>query len=271
MFPVSPKIALLLLLLLAASPSRGEDGLPRIFDGIGRNTADAFLGWDALLHAGGVGATWGMVETGADYRIHDFFRGKQTLQYAFLPVGLTGSLGPLILGGVLHYRGRNDADLRGAGCAVLQSTLVSFTYITLLKAVTGRPNPDPEEYGDMEEASRTFRWGFGKGGIFWGWPSGHTGVTVAAVSSLMAYYPEKTWLKAAGYPFIAYTMAGVCAIGDGSMHWASDAVAGALMGWAIGTSVGKGFRQRRRDVHSGLVPRVVPAPEYGGVALVWTL
>lgn len=270
----SGAITLSIFFILGPFQAFADEVQPGILTGIGQNTLASFSGWNALCHVAGAGATWGMVESGVDYRVHSFFRGKQSLQYFLLPVGATGALGPLALGGYLYFKGSGNSDMEtlGAGCAVLQANLITFTYISLLKAVTGRPNPDPEEFDDMREASRTFKWGFGRGGIFWGWPSGHTGATMATVSALTAYYPEKTWLKVGGYSFVAYTMAGVCAIGDGSMHWASDAVAGSFMAYAIGSSVGRGFRGgEEKQASKGIVPRIAFFPARGMAGLEWAI
>jgi len=258
--------------LMTASLAYPADEKPGLLTGIGENTVGSFTGWNALYHVAGAGATWGIIDIGADYRVHTYFRGKPTLQYFFLPVGVTGSLGPLAVGGYLYFKGKGETDTEtlGAGCAVLQANMITFTYISLLKAATGRPNPDPEKYGDMREASRTFRWGFGRGGIFWGWPSGHTGATMTTISALTAYYPGNIRLKVAGYSFVAYTMVGVCAIGNGSMHWASDAVAGALMGYAIGSSVGRGFKgDKAEKAGTGFIPRIAFFPARAMAGLEW--
>ena len=81
-----------------------------------------------------------------------------------------------------------------------------------------------------------------RGGIFWGWPSGHTSTTMAVVSALTNYYPDKTWLKVAGYSLVAYTIFAVSAVNRGGMHWFSDAIAASFMSYAIGSTVGKYYR-----------------------------
>jgi len=57
---------------------------------------------------------------------------------------------------------------------------------------------------------------------------------------------------------------------DGDRHWASDVIAGALIGHAIGYSVGKAFRRRVRGEaprvgEVGLVPLIEPG--FAGVAV----
>jgi membrane-associated phospholipid phosphatase len=122
--------------------------------------------------------------------------------------------------------------------------MIALAYNSLLKAITGRPHPDPVNEKDMKGLSKTFRFGFLRGGVFWGWPSGHTSTTMAVVSSLTNFYPDKNWLKVAGYSLVAYMIYGVTSVHGGRMHWFSDAVAAAFMSYAIGSTVGKFYRNK---------------------------
>ena len=45
--------------------------------------------------------------------------------------------------------------------------------------------------------------------------------------------------------FAAYVMAAATVGDQGGVHWLSDVVAGGLMGWAIGKTVGEGFARGR--------------------------
>jgi membrane-associated phospholipid phosphatase len=233
------------IFLLAAAGNAGPVSV-RPWDGLGQNTLRSFTGTNALLHAVGVAATDALIETDADHRVQQFFQKHEAASRWFLPAAITGSLGPLALGLPFYLVGqhRNDPELMGAGSCVLQATAVSFTYISLLKAITGRSHPDTAEYTDMRAAARDFKFGFGRRGIFWGWPSGHAGATMAVASSLAAYYPDKAWVRWSALGMVLYTTVGVSAIGGGHMHWFSDAIAADLMGYAIGTTIGRYFRAR---------------------------
>ena len=136
----------------------------------------------------------------------------------------------------------------GAAYAVLQAGALALGYVTVLKLVTGRPAPR-DDYIPIAGArttrqlSRNFRPGFYRGGVVAGWPSGHVAVTTAMLSALAFYYPDalagskrRSWLGSAGM------MLGVSSFEAGGMHWASDAVAGALMAFPIGMSTGRGMR-----------------------------
>ncbi len=216
----------------------------RPWTNLGTNIGKSFTGWNSVLHLSAAASTYGLVESGADYETEHFFNQHPDLSAAFFPVAITGMIGPVGLSAFSYYRGwsKKDRPLLGAGCALMQANTIAFVYTSLLKAATGRPYPNPYEE-NMDEQSRTFRFGFFRGGIFWGWPSGHTSATVATASCLAAYYSEKKWIAASGYLWSAYTMVGVAAVKGGNMHWLSDGVAGALTGFAIGSTVGKSFRR----------------------------
>ncbi len=68
---------------------------------------------------------------------------------------------------------------------------------------------------------------------------------MALAASLSRYYSDSRRVRYCGYGFAAYVMA-AATIGDqGGVHWLSDVVAGGLMGWAIGKTVGEGFARGR--------------------------
>ncbi len=242
---------IVLLLLLSAqagqSASLVSDSLwsgIKPWSNAGANLYRSFTGWNSLLHVSAAGATYAIMESGADYDAERYFNRHPDVSAAFMPVAITGMVGPVGLSAFAYLRGRvrKDLPLYGAGCALMQANSMSWLYTSTLKSITGRPYPNPYE-PDMDQQSRTFRFGFMRGGIFWGWPSGHTAATMATASCLAHYYPEKRWITITGYLWTAYTMVGVAAVGGGHMHWLSDGVAAALMNYAIGSTVGRSFRR----------------------------
>jgi membrane-associated phospholipid phosphatase len=239
-------------------PSPGPDttahgGSLYLFGNFGNNILDSFKGKNIYLHLTAVAATALLVTTDVDYNVEHFFNENPEYGSWARPILYTGMFLPFAAGGGLfaYAKIRNDKEALGASFAVLQASLIEFMYNSTLKAITGRPGPDWRHNEDMEGLSKTFRFGFLRGGIYWGWPSGHTSTTMAVVSALTNYYPEKTWLKIAGYSWVAYTMFGVSSVGRGGMHWFSDAVAGALMSYAIGSTVGKYYRRVYDSQNSG--------------------
>ena len=222
-----------------------------LFANLGGNAVKSLTGTNAWLQAAGVAATALLIYSDADYRVHTYFRNHRTASRKFFPVVITGSLLTPLAGAVCHLNGvaRSDAELKGLGSALLQAQIITSLYVGVLKGITGRPHPNPDTGADMKKLSRTFRFGFLRGGLFWGWPSGHTASTMALVSTLTAFYPEKTWLKVGGGVLMAYTIVGVSAVGGGHMHWFSDAAAAAVMAYAIGHTVGEYYQ--RQVFHAG--------------------
>jgi membrane-associated phospholipid phosphatase len=231
----------------------------------GNNIVNSFRGNTIYLHLTAVAATAIIVDQGVDYDVEHYF--NQHTEYGSLarPVVFTGEYLPFIAGGSLlaYAKLKNDREVLGASFAVLQASLIEFLYNSALKAVTGRPNPDWRHVSDMDSLSRTFRFGFLRGGVFWGWPSGHTAATMAVVSALTSYYPDKTWLKVVGLGLVGYTMFGVSANNRGGMHWFSDAVAGALMSYAVGSTVGKYYRNVYSGPADASSPQSSPNPSMG--------
>lgn len=217
-----------------------------LFGNIGNNIINSFKGDNLYLHLAGVASTVLIVTTNTDYYVHEFFYEHEQYGNAAMPIIRAALYIPIVTGGSLFVYGKLKRDDRavGASFAVIQSSLVAFVYNSLLKAVTGRPNPDWEHNPDIMDLSKTFRFGFLRGGIYWGWPSGHTSSLMAVVSALTSFYSEKTWLKVAGYSMVAYMMYGVSSLHRGGMHWFSDAVAAAFMSYAIGSTIGKYYRSK---------------------------
>ncbi len=255
--------------LAAQDDSPKPAGGLNLFGNIGNNFLHIFKGRNLYLQLGAVGATAVLVPTDVDYNVEHFFNTHPQYTGWSNAVNYTGQDLPFIVGGgLLAYAElvRNN-EVLGASFAVIQASLIAVVYNSALKAFTGRPGPRWQYHSNMEALSETFRFGFLRGGIFWGWPSGHTVASMAVVSALTSYYPHSTWLKIAGYGIVGYTMAAVSAHNRGGMHWFSDAVAGALISYTIGSSVGSYFRsvytgvEAHRESSSGLSlsPTLYPA------------
>jgi len=240
---------------LAALPQHDQDQVFRpggtggntstelsLFSNLGDNLYHSFIGCNTLLHLGAAAATIIMVDQDWDYLIYKRAESYRRYRKYFTPVVYSGATlwlvisTPLLVYGYVH---KSD-DALGAAFAVLQSTLISITYTTIVKGLTGRPGPEARWYEDMRARSRIFRFGFLRGGVFNGWPGGHTLVTTATLAALMSYYPDKWWIKIIGFAIIAYTAVGMTMT---RAHWMSDNIAGFLMGYAIGSTVGSSFRR----------------------------
>jgi membrane-associated phospholipid phosphatase len=141
--------------------------------------------------------------------------------------------------------------------AMLQAMGLTFILVTSLKFATGRTwpsagrNPNAVGYYGHPESAHRFHWFSWHQG--YAWPSGHTAIMVAAATALSTVEYGESWM---GY--VAYAGATAVATGMwlGDHHWMSDIISGALMGGAIGRSVGLAFRQEERGDSMSLA--VVP-------------
>lgn len=245
-----------------ADPADGQHSTVLPWTGLPGNALAMFSGSKVILPLSAVAGTLLIVESGLDTHIHNFFVRNTFFENSSHWAVHWGTLFPVILGGGLFGSGLigGSSQLAAAGGAVLQSSLLALCTTTALKALTGRPGPRPVIYDD-NEASSVFRFGILRGGVFHGWPSGHMTANTAAVTSLLAFYKDNTWLNIAGGTYLGYLFLSVISHGRSSMHWFSDAVAGTLMGYAIGSTVGRDFRRRwdhKKDKPSAFSFNVLP-------------
>ena len=232
------------------------------FTDLFRNAAAVFSGNNAWMHLSAVAGTFLIIQSGLDYRVHNFFvRNTGFEKYSQTGVQI-GSKLPALLSASLLGWGLISSSSRtiAAGSAVLQSFLLAGATTGVLKALTGRPNPDPVLY-DGIGASATFRFGILRGGIFHGWPSGHMLSNTAAVTSLLHFFNRSTLLHIAGAAYLGYLFVSVTSHGKATMHWFSETVAGSLMGYAIGSTVGTRFRRRwenQKEKTAGWTVQIAP-------------
>ena len=121
-----------------------------------------------------------------------------------------------------------------AGWAVGQAALLGSLVTSAYKAVTGRVHP---AHAVGEDISHVFRFGWMRGGVFWGWPSSHTTIAFAMAVTVFMLCPKQRWLGILAILYACYVGAGVSM----TIHWFSDFAAGAIIGSVIGAVVGKGF------------------------------
>jgi membrane-associated phospholipid phosphatase len=130
-----------------------------------------------------------------------------------------------------------------AGWAIGQAALLGYLVSIAYKAVTGRAHPSHAAGADL---SHVFRFGFLRGGVFWGWPSSHTTVACAMAVAVFTLCPKPRWLGCAAILYAGYVGIGVSM----TIHWFSDFVAGAIFGSVVGVVVGKCFRQGQASTPS---------------------
>jgi membrane-associated phospholipid phosphatase len=190
--------------------------------------------------------TWTFVETGVDWKWRNIaydntwlsdFVGRPALYVGFIVPGVT----PIVTYTIGRFT--NNEKLQIAGLALAQSLVLTLAIQTPLKMITGRTLPGiiNDEFGHHTRNQRTddfsneFNW-FNKNFVD-GWPSGHTANAFAAAATLSEIYKDNLWLKIGVYSYAALTGFGVAT----DVHWASEVLAGALIGYAVGKTVGKSF------------------------------
>jgi hypothetical protein len=251
-------------------PSNDAQGnsVPTPFTHILGNTGDMFLGYNSLFHIAGIAATFGIIKTDIDRRVHNHFASSKDRYAIFEPALYIGYIAPVVLGVTLFAEGWGSDDMTTykAGCAVIQSTILAVSYSTVLKVFTGRPNPDGYEYSRETDQSHVFNWGFMRNGAHYGWPSGHMITSTAIISTLTSYY-ESPLVDIAGLLVWGYMSIGLTSHEGNTAHWFSDVVAGSLMGYAIGRTVGTDFRGAGGAPHKGMSLYPIINPGEQGVAL----
>jgi membrane-associated phospholipid phosphatase len=268
-----------------SAPLHGDYGTPTPFDRLGCNLVDTAAPQNLLLYGAAILSTVELSATGADHDVRVAFeRYAESPGFSDATVAI-GYIGLPAIGAALYGTGlvRSDRRLEGAGAAALQAMSVTFAATVLLKVATGRPYPqhggDPTSPDRLQHPEWAREWN-GPRSTNTAWPSGHTSVAVSLASSLTSYWIDALWVGALAYP-----AAGAIAVGvvSGARHWLSDAVAGALLGQAVGWTVGRDFRRMqdarnspdpdlgtkvRAPTRSPMEVRVVPLPGTNGVALV---
>jgi len=149
-----------------------------------------------------------------------------------------------IVGGFYAYgklMGREEAARTGV--EALEASLITSGLNSVVKRAVGRSRPSAEE-GPFQ-----FR-PFGTGQSL---PSGHTAQAFTVAAVIAEHYPEP-WVRWVVYG--TATLVGAARIQQ-DVHYASDVVAGALLGSLVGHAVVRLNRARRAGM------KVTVAPEFG--------
>ncbi|MDR0785521.1 MAG: phosphatase PAP2 family protein [Treponema sp.] len=216
------------------------------------------FGWNALRSitynyganfiGAGVG-TWAFIESGVDWEYRNFAYNQRRLTAGSLAALYVGYAIPVITPITLYATGRfvKNEKLQLVGLALIQAALLTYVIQTPLKMITGRALPgivtalDHTRERRTDDFSGEFDW-FNMN-FLGGTPSGHTANSFAAAAVIAELYDDNIPLKIAVYSYAALVGLGVSL----SVHWASEVFAGALIGYAIGKTVGKSFRRTQAD------------------------
>jgi membrane-associated phospholipid phosphatase len=233
------------------------------------------IGWNVLhsitynygLNFVGAGlGTWALIETGVDWKWRNVSYNNGRLSNLGRPGLYVGYAAPAITPVIAYATGRfiKNEKLQITGLALAQSLLLTLAIQSPLKMITGRALPGIVTELDHTRSSRTddfsgsFNWF--NNNFIGGWPSGHTANAFAAAATIAEIYNDNIPLKIAAYSYAALIGLGVTL----DAHWASDALAGALIGYAVGKTVGRSFNTLLNENNAGnLVSLYVTANSAG--------
>jgi membrane-associated phospholipid phosphatase len=218
--------------------------LSKIFYKFGSNIVGSFSYCYGLNYLLAAALTYLIVWSGLDWAWFRFSFGHPVIFYAgFVPVAL-GMFLPFLVPLWLYVSGRIGKKISRqiTGLAIGQAAILGFGISTFIKLFTGRI--PPLNAAALANNSSGFQFGFYRGGWFNGWPSSHTTVAFAVAMTLIGIYPNNKTVKICSWIFALGIGLGVSL----NIHWLSDAVAGALIGYAIGKTVGSGFRKLKQKV-----------------------
>ena len=214
------------------------------FSYIGKNIAESYTGWNSLFHIGAAGLTYFIVTSNLDASVLEATSKMDynTSQIIGMPGIITGYLAPVLVPVGMYLFSGKDSDTRNASFAAIQAVGIAAAANAILKSITGRSAPNPDA-ADKIALSKDFNFSFFGGGAHYGWPSGHIMTNMAMASAIAAYYNDKPWVKYVCYGYVSVLAVAVLIDERGSAHWLSEIVAGGLMGYAIGSTTGRNFRE----------------------------
>lgn len=203
------------------------------------NFVTVFSGRNLLFHGIAIGLTVVLVQSGFDWW---YFSTHQTpdLRLIFFPAVIIGFFVPIFTPVILFLIGKIGQRKKALlmAFAFAQAAILGSLISSIYKAFTGRLQPDFRHL--HMDISHDFQFGFLRHGVFWGWPSSHTTIAFAMAFTLIFLYRGNKWIAFGALLYAFYIGIGVSL----SIHWFSDFVAGALIGTAIGITVGRSYRKR---------------------------
>ncbi len=224
--------------------------LTKLFYHIDKHFVGSFTYNDGLNHILAAGLSFGIVKSGIDWKVNRLAYNNRSVANAGLPSVTVGGTAPIIvpIGLLIYGKVEHDGDIQNTALALGQAAIISVVMSSAYKAFTGRRPPGILHggSGDNNDYSGDFKFGFLNRGVYNGWPSSHTMNAFAMAATLSELYPNAAALKTIAYTYASFVGLGVSV----NIHWFSDAVAGALIGYSIGKVVGADFGKQTQTEQS---------------------
>lgn len=208
--------------------------------GLHRHLLAPLSGYYLLAHAAAIALTLYIVLSGLDWKYFEATRG--IAQQLGLPAAIIGFFTPVLVPVLLYAYGhfRDNARIRLIASAIAQSEIAAYLISITYKAFTGRMQPEFYTALNTIDNSRDFNFGFLEHGVFWGWPSSHASVALAMVAALIILFPRHRPVQILAAAYGLFIALGVSV----SIHWLSDAIAGAIIGTVAGIAIARVFAHR---------------------------
>jgi membrane-associated phospholipid phosphatase len=205
--------------------------------GIIRGIIDTYKGRNVLWHIAAAAATLVLVMSGFDWWFFSVTRGS-VADTLGMTAGVFGFFIPVAIPTLFYIAGgvTGNGEKINIALGLIKAAVVAMLVIAVYKAFTGRVEPEFLAAVATGDNSREFMFGFLRYGIFWGWPSSHTGVAFAMSVFLALWYRRKVWVGALAMIYASFIAVGAAV----SFHWFSDVFAGIIVGSLIGYVVYKG-------------------------------
>ena len=187
--------------------------------------------------------TYFFVTTNFDWYYFLATRSKIFLYFS-IPAVTLGGLLPIIVPIyiILHGHFAKNIKMKISGWAIGQATVIGAIISSFYKAFTGRIQPNLLDI--TTNISHGFQFGFLKHGIFWGWPSSHTTIAFAMAFTIIYLFPKNKTARILAFIYALYIGIGVSL----SIHWFSEAVAGAIFGIIIGIAVASNYKKFLEEI-----------------------
>ncbi len=187
--------------------------------------------------------TYMIIVSGLDFIYYLAFDGS-TFQHLLFSAVIVGGIVPVAFPLWILFYGHIFKKKKVVILAnmLVQAVALGWIISSFYKSLTGRVPPS-HSLNTLIDLSQEFQFGFMEGGIFWGWPSSHTTIAFAMATAVWSAYPKHVWIKYGAILYAFYMGLGVSL----SIHWFSDAVAGAIFGTVIGLSIGKSFTRKLEE------------------------
>lgn len=216
---------------------------------LSENLVKIFVGRNFFWHLLAIVLTYAIVMAGFDWNFFTQVADSDTLTY-FFPALMLGTFLPVLVPVsffLIWVFAKNRRALM-LGMAEAQAVILGVVVSSSYKVFTGRIQPSshfqsgPLDVSRLIDSSHAFQFGFLRHGIFWGWPSSHT--TLAFVMAVTTWYlfPKNKIVRTIVLVYASYVGLGVAVT---SIHWFSEAVAGAVIGIVIGAVVGKSYAEKK--------------------------